>query len=171
MKLSLSVLVLLVLATFASQAALQDFDITATREKMGQERGRADGNTTVTTKEIRYRIEVKSRSFKALENVEVKYRVFYKDQEAGSTGDGILRSQNGSEKFPLVGAQAAVTLTTKPFQLTTEQLDGNWYYGSGAGNKSSDRVAGIWIRVYINGQLSQEFCNPSTISRKADWKD
>ncbi|MBN8708591.1 MAG: hypothetical protein BGO12_18545 [Verrucomicrobia bacterium 61-8] len=171
MKLSLSVLVLLVLATFASQAALQDFDITATREKMGQERGRADGNTTVTTKEIRYRIEVKSRSFKALENVEVKYRVFYKDQEAGATGDGVLRSQNGSEKFPLVGAQATVTLSTKPFQLTTEQLDGNWYYDSGSGNKSSDRVAGIWVRVYINGQLSQEFCNPSTISRKADWKD
>lgn len=171
MKVSFPVLVLLLLATFASQAALQDFDITATREKMSQERGRADGNTTVTTKEIRYRIDVKSRSFKALENVEVKYRVFYKDQEAGATGDGVLKSQGGSEKFPLVGAQSTVTVSTKPIQLTTEQLDGNWYYGSGAGNKSSDRVAGIWVRVYINGQLSQEFCNPSTLSKKADWKD
>jgi len=171
MKPVLYILAILLSLISCGHAALQDFDITATREKMGQERGRADGNTTVTTKEVRYRIDVKSRSFKAIENVEVKYRVFYKDQEAGATGDGVLRSQNGSEKFPLVGAQSTFTLSTKPIQLTTEQLDGNWYYDSGSGNKSSDRVAGIWVRVYINGQLSQEFCNPSTISRKADWKD
>lgn len=152
-------------------AGLSDFDITALREKLSQERGRVDGNTSVTTKEIRYRITIKSRSFKALNNVEVKYRVFYNDLQPGETDDGVLQFKSGSEKFPLLGANGTVTVNTSPFSLTTEQLDGNWVYYSGAKRKSADRVVGIWIRIYADGAMSQEYCNPSTLSNKADWKD
>lgn len=166
----LNTLAFLLIASNAA-AGLTNFDIVAQREKLSQERGRVDGNTSVTSKEIRYRITIKSRSFKALNNVEAKYRIFYKDLQPGETDKGILQSKGGSEKFPLLGANETVTVNTSPFTLTTEQLDGNWVYYSGANRKSEDRVIGIWIRIYVEGTLSQEYCNPSTLSNKADWKD
>lgn len=171
MKPFLYVLAVVLSLVSSGHAALQDFDITATREKMSMDRGRQDGVMTVTSREIRYRIDVKSRSFKALDNVEVKYNVFYEDKEEGSKNAGALKAKRGSQSFEKVGANAAFSLNTDPFQLTTQQLDGDWVWASGASNKTADRVVGIWIRIYVGGELKQEYCNPSTLTKKADWKD
>ncbi|GAT34798.1 hypothetical protein TSACC_23232 [Terrimicrobium sacchariphilum] len=168
----------LILATFclpfaltSALAGLQDFDISTTREKLSQDRGRDSGNMTVTSREIRYRIDVKSRSFKPLSNVEVKYNIVYQDQQEGSKDDGLLQSHKGSQKFDKVDPNGSLVVSTEPFQLTTHQLDGNWVWANGASNKASDRVVGIWTRIYVDGQLKQEYCNPSTLSKKVDWKD
>ncbi len=171
MKTTLSTLATLLLAISSTFAGLQDFDVTATRDKVNMERGRESGNMTVTTREVRYRIDVKSRAFKPVENVEIKYNVYYEDNQAGSREPGALQAKKGSQKFDKIDANRAVSVSTDPFELTTQQLDGNWVWTSGASNKSSDRVVGIWVRILVNGELKQEYCNPSTLSKKADWKD
>ncbi len=161
----------LMIAVSSTMAGLQDFDISATRDKVSMERGRESGNMTVTTREIRYRIDVKSRAFKPVDNVEVKYNIYYEDNQAGSRDPGTLQAKAGTQKFDKIDANRVVSVSTDPFELTTQQLDGNWVWTSGANNKSADRVVGIWVRVYVNGDMKQEYCNPSTLSKKADWKD
>ncbi|TXI83318.1 MAG: hypothetical protein E6Q40_11195 [Cupriavidus sp.] len=161
----------MMIATCTTFAGLQDFDITATREKLGMDRGRESGNMTVTSREIRYRIDVKSRAFKPVENVEVKYNIYYEDKQEGSRDAGTLQAKTGSQKFDKIEPGKPVAVSTDPFELTTQKLDGNWYWANGASNKTADRVVGIWARVYVNGELKQEYCNPTTLSKKADWKD
>lgn len=170
MKAISSAIVILFLVTLTTRAALQDFDITAQREKLSEER--ANSNIVkVTAKEIRYRITVKNRNFRALEDVEVKYRLFYVDTDAGSPMPGRLLNKTGAMKFPLVGANALVEVETDPFTLTTEKLSSGYYYTEGGSNKNRDQVVGLWVRVYSKGQLMQEYCNPSTLTKKAEWKD
>lgn len=36
---------------------------------------------------------------------------------------------------------------------------------------SKDSVAGIWFRAYAGGKLIGEYANPSTVTKKFDWKE
>jgi len=153
-------------------AALSDVEIKVARQKLGEEIDRKTSMAErISTKEILYRITIQSKTFKQLSNLEAKYMIFYYDSKPGSNADPEERSQAGSEKIAALSSNRSVDFETKSIQLTTVSLDGGWYYGSGANNKSKDRVSGIWVRVFAeDGSLVGEYASPSSITKRV-WKD
>lgn len=160
------------LAVATTSAQLQDVQLTVTRQKLDEQKSKGNGPVTVTTKEISYRVTVQNRTFKAMPELTVKYMIFYEVPEPGSKDEAAMKSNIGSEKIMSLEANRSTEFDTKPFKLTTEQLEGGWVYTSGAPSKSKDRVAGIWVRAYnTEGKIVGEYVNPTTLSKKNDWKE
>ncbi len=165
------VIALSLLAVCASHAQLQDVQLTVTRQKLDEQKSKGTGPTTVTTKEVSYRVTVQNRTFKAMPELTVKYMIFFEMPEPGSK-ESVTKSNKGSEKIMSLEANRSTTFDTKPFKLETEQLDPGWFYANGASNKAKDRVAGIWVRAYnTEGKIVGEYVNPTTLSKKNDWKE
>lgn len=151
-------------------AQIQDVQITAAKKKLDEqkERGR---NVTVTTKEMIYNITVQNKTFKPITDVQVKYMIFLSDSKGGSTEKAVANSHRGSETIANLPGNNSVTIETKSVKISTEDLDAGWYYTTGAGNRARDKVNGIWIRAYAGGKMIGEYANPSTVSKKNDWKE
>lgn len=164
------ILVGMMLITSLAQAQLQDVQISATRKKLDEQKSRGS-NETVTNTEIAYNVTVTGRSFKPLPDVEIKYMIFYEDAEPGSKEKPTLRHVKGKELVGTLENNRPVTFETSPVKLGKTELDGNWYYGSGASNRAKDAVAGLWFRAYSAGKLVGEYVNPSSLPKKTDWKE
>lgn len=165
------VIALSLLAVATASAQLQDVQLTVTRQKLDEQKSKGNGPTTITTKEVSYRVTVQNRTFKAMPELTVKYMIFFEMPEPG-TKESTTKSNTGSEKIMSLEANRSTTFDTKPFKLETEQLDPGWVYANGSANKSKDRVAGIWVRAYnTEGKIIGEYVNPTTLSKKNDWKE
>jgi len=151
-------------------AQLSDVEISAKRTTLDQSKERGN-NTTTTTKEIAYDLKIQSKTFQVIPKLEIKYMVFYSDATAGSKDEAVLASVKGTESITDLPSRGKVTLQTKPISLSSEQLDGNWYYGNGASSRARDAVKGVWIRAYSEGKMVGEYMNPSTLDKKNDWKE
>jgi hypothetical protein len=150
---------------------IQDVQITANKKKLDEQKSREGGPVTVTTKEIIYLVTVQNKRFATMPEVQVKYMIFLADVQGGSTEKAVTLSHRGSETLKNLESNASITFETKAFKLSTEELDGGWYYGSGASNRARDRVSGVWIRAYADGKLIGEYTNPPSVSKKNAWKD
>jgi len=53
-----------------------------------------------------------------------------------------------------------------PVELNKSNLVGAWIYSDGAKPNAHDRLVGLAVRVYENGQQFAEFANPSTLLRE-----
>jgi len=162
--------ILAVISTSA-MAQLYDVRISATPRKLDEQKDRQGGNVTVTTKEIAYTINVENRTFKTLEELQIKYMIFYFDSKPGTSEKPIEAYHKGSETLTNLSSNRTATFETVPFKLTKEELDAGWYYTSGGSGRSRDRVTGVWIRAYANGNLLGEYSNPTTVSKKREWKE
>ena len=167
-RILLATLAALILAP-ALAAQSQDVRITVTRKKLDEQKEREGGNTTITTKEVAYKITVENKTFKPFENVQVKYMIFYLDPKQGSREKPVEISQSGGEALPTLAAHSSSTVETKPFKLQSAELDAGWYYADGGSNRSKDRVSGIWVRAYVDGKIVGEYTSPSTVTKNT-WK-
>ncbi len=161
---------LLLLAVATAPAQMSDVQFSVTRKKLDEQKEREGGNTTITTKEVCYKVDVQNRTFKAMPELTVKYMIFYEAPQPGSN-EVVESFHKGSESIMALKGNDTTTFETKPFKLTTEQLDGGWIYGNGAKSKSKDRVVGIWLRAFADGKMVGEYVNPSTLSKKNTWKE
>jgi hypothetical protein len=166
---ALFLVLLLGLSVTPSEAALSDVQITATKLKLDEKQERKT-NVTVKSKEIAYSVTVQSKSFKPIENLEIKYMVFYHDEKSGEKNEAGEKSFIGVEKIPMLEANRSVSFNTKPLVLTSEALDAGWYYANGAASQAKDRTTGVWFRAYANGQMIGEYANPASITSRT-WKD
>jgi hypothetical protein len=153
-----------------ASAQLRDVEFTVTRQKLDEQKEREGGNTTITTKEVRYKVTAQNRTFKTIPELKIKYMVFYEAPQPGSH-ETVEAFHKGSEVITNFEGNRTSIFETKPFKLTTEQLDGGWVYTSGAKNKAKDRVVGIWIKAYSEDKLVGEYVNPSTLARKNEFKE
>lgn len=153
-----------------ASAQLKDVEFTVTRQKLDEQKEREGGNTTITTKEVCYKVTAQNRTFKAIPELKIKYMIFYEAPQPGSN-EVAEAFHKGVETVTNFEGHRSHIFETKPFKLTTEQLDAGWYYSSGARNKAKDRVVGIWIRAYSGDDLVGEYINPTTLSRKNEFKE
>lgn len=151
-------------------AQFEDVRLSATPKKLDEQKDR-QGNVTVTTKEIAYTVTVENRSFKTISELQIKYMIFYLDPKPGSTEKPLEAFHKGSETLTDFASNRTLTFETAPLKLVKEELDSGWYYGSGGSGRSKDRVTGVWIRAYANGDLVGEYSNPTTIAKKREWKE
>lgn len=170
-KSALQVLAVLLVAATSAAAQLYDVQISAVPRKLDEQRDRQGGNVTVTTKEIAYKVTVENRTFRAIPELQMKYMIFYVDPQPHTREKPIEAYHTGTETLTDLQSNRAATFETKPLKLTKEELDAGWYWVGSGSSRVKDKVTGVWIRAYSNGALVGEYSNPTTISKKREWKE
>jgi len=160
----------LILIASSAPAQLHDVVITANRKKLDEQKSRASMQT-ITTKEYSYTVTVSNRAFKAIPQLEIKYIIFYEDAQPGSKEKPATLHLKGKETLTNLENNRPVTFETHPVKLTKSELNGNVYWTSGAKSQTKDAVTGVWFRAYADGKIVGEYANPSTTSKKNDWKE
>jgi hypothetical protein len=162
---------LLVLISSCAMGQLFDVQISASPRKLDEQRGRQQGNLTITTKEIAYKVTVENRTFKTMPELLLKYMIFYVDPKPGTDQKPIEAFHTGSEMLHDLASNRATTFETTPIKLIKEELDPGWYWVGSGKSRSKDRVTGVWIRAYSNDKLVGEYSNPTSISKTREWKE
>lgn len=166
----LQLLVGLTLVSATSHAQMHDVTISASRKKLDEQKRRVPGET-ITHTEIAYNVTVTNKTFRTLPEVEIKYMLFYEEVQPGSTDKPSTLHVKGKETLANLESNRPVTFETQPVQLAKSELDGNVYWTSGAKSRAKDSVAGLWIRAFAGDKLIGEYANPSTVTKKFDWKE
>ena len=97
--------------------------------------------------------------------------IFYTDSQPGRSDKPIEAHHKGSETLSNLSTHRKAQFETAPFKLEKEELDGGWFYRSGGDGRARDRVTGIWVRAYTDGNLVGEYANPSTLTKNKEWED
>lgn len=161
---------ILSVATSLAWAGPNDVQVSVTRVKLDEQKSRSHATTT-TTKQVAYKVVVQNKTFKPFTDLEVKYMIFYEATELGSQEGGRELFKSGKEMVGALDAHKSTIFETTPVELSSAALDGGWYFTSGASNKAKDRVSGTWFRAYANGELVGEYINPTTLSKRQEWKE
>jgi hypothetical protein len=159
------------LSTLTFALALDDIQIAPTRKKLDEDTARSN-NTSVQTKQIAYSVKVTSRAFKELQNVTIKYNIFYEVAQPGGTAKPEVKTASGSQSFPSLLTNKPVEFDTEAIHLDSVALDAGWYYSSGSKGVATDKVVGLWFKAFdAEGKQIGEYFNPATVPQKRKWKE
>jgi hypothetical protein len=166
----ISALIALLVSVPALVAGNSDLDIHCAPKKVNETVKKAsDGGANTTKEHWTYEVSVENRTFKDIGNLEVKYTIFFKQEQLGVKAAPTPKHQNGSFNIPSLKPHEKKSFTTDAVELSKSNLVGNWIYSSGAKPNAQDTLVGLAVRVYLNGQQFAEYGNPSTILKeKAD---
>lgn len=155
-----------------SAFAMDDIEITAARKKLDSSKDNPTAGIMTQEKAIIYVATVENTAFKPLENVTVKYNIFYEDVQLGSTAKPTVKSIKGARAFASIPRSDKVEFETDPIKLGNDSLGGNYYFTNGADPRARDKVVGVWFKAFDSaGKVIGEYANPSTVSKKQTWKD
>ncbi|MEI8341723.1 MAG: hypothetical protein WCH43_09345 [Verrucomicrobiota bacterium] len=129
-----------------------------------------EGSIAEKKEEWAYMVTVENKSFKPLTGLEAKYIIFYKQDQIGSKVTPRLQRKSGSCTVPEIQASGKNSFTTNSVELKKSVLTGNYYFTNGAKTKAEDGLSGIWIRIYLNGNLFAEYTRPTSLSSKEKWE-
>ena len=126
----------------------------------------SDGGANETKEHWVYDVTIENRTFKELTNLDLKYVIFYKQEQLGVKATATPRQQSGSFSIDNLKPHEKKSFSANPVELNKSNLVGNWIYSSGAKPNAQDTLVGLAIRVYQGGQQFAEFANPSTLLRE-----
>jgi hypothetical protein len=162
----------LVMAVPCSGWALDDVEMLPTRKRLEAPKKESADETLSEEREIVYKVVVRSKSFKELQNVTVKYNIFYEDAELGSTAKPEVKVAKGAQAFASLINNRPEEFMTDAIKLEKASLGAGWYFANGASSRAKDRVVGVWLKAFgADGKMIGEYANPSTVSKKQAWKD
>jgi hypothetical protein len=164
-------LLLLLPTAFAINAAVTgnfDLEIHCVAKPIDQKvnKGSGDGGVNETRERWVYDVTVENKTFKDLANLDVKYVIFFTQEQLGVKATPAKRQQSGSFTIDVLRSHQKKMFSTNPIELHKSNLVGHWIYTDGAKPNAQDKLAGLAVRVYQGGQLFAEFANPSTFLRE-----
>ena len=116
-----------------------------------------------------YKVTMDNKSFKDVSGIEIKYVVFSKQEQFSydviQTTGVPLQRHPGSLTMRMVKNNDTVTFNTDGIALTNVTYNDGYYADEGA----KGALRGIWIRVYVGGQMVAEFMNPTGLSQKVQF--
>ena len=144
-----------------------DFEIHCVPKKLDEsvKKGSA-GGANINREHWAYDLTIENKTFKELADLEVKYVIFFRQEQLGKKADAMSRRENGSFSIPGLKSHEKKSFTTDAVELKKSNLVGNWHYTSGAKPNAQDTLVGLAVRVYQNGQQVAEYANPSTLTRE-----
>ena len=131
---------------------------------------KGDGSIAEKKEEWGYVLTLENKAFKPVSGLEVKYVVFYKQEQIGAKTAARLKRQSGTGTIQEIAAGGKTTFTTDPVELKKAVLQGNYYFTNGGKTKAEDGLSGIWFRVYQNGKLFAEYVRPASLAGKEKWE-
>ncbi|MFL6515615.1 MAG: hypothetical protein ACJ8M1_11395 [Chthoniobacterales bacterium] len=157
----------LAFAARLTMASNSDLDIHCTPKKADESVKKAsDGGANTTKEHWHYEVTVENRTFKEIDNLEVKYAIFYKQEKLGVKAAPTAQHQNGSFTIAALKPHEKKSFTTDAIELAKSNLVGNWIYSSGAKPNAQDTLVGLALRVSQNGQQFADYANPSTLGKE-----
>jgi hypothetical protein len=126
----------------------------------------SDGGANRTQEHWNYDVTVENKTFKDLGALDVKYAIFYKQEQLGVKAAATPKTQQGSFTIPGLKPHEKKSFATDSVELNKSNLVGNWIYTSGAKPNAIDTLVGLAVRVYQNGQQFAEYANPSTLLKE-----
>src|SRR5437660_4410843 len=154
-------------ATNVAIAGNFDLEIHCFPKRIDQSVKRAsDGGANQTKEHWVYDVTIENKTFKELSNLDLKYVIFFKQEQLGVKATAAPRQQSGSFSIDSLKPHEKKSFSTNPVELNKANLVGNWIYTSGAKPNAQDTLVGLAMRVYQGGQQFAEFANPSTLLRE-----
>ena len=152
------------------------FKISASRKKM-KDKGESYSGVAWSkkVKNMGYEVVFENRSATQLENLEIKYCIFYeqddvKDRRTQCTEEGVLCGN-----FPLnsLPPKCKKSLMTEMVKIFKKELGGDYYYTEDIKNVQSGQIRGIWIRVSMKlssgEKLTRDYCLPDSLENSKVW--
>jgi hypothetical protein len=144
-------------------------EISAMPRKETKERDR-EGVTSTAEKSFQYSVKITNRSFRDVSGLRVEYRIFVRND----SGKGAVTQQKMSKQafkldLPAILKHGEFSFDTEPVSLKSSKLDGGWIYKDGSRSKVEDRVAGIWLKVFQDGNVVGEYMNPTSLKSKESF--
>ena len=160
--------VALIIALQSSNAGNFDVEIRGVAKPIDQtvNKGSGDGGVNETKERWVYDVTVENKTFKDLANLDVKYVIFFTQEQLGVKAAPTKRQQSGSFAIDVLGSHQKKAFSTNPVELHKSNLVGHWIYTDGAKPNAQDKLVGLAVRVYQNGQQFAEFANPTTLLRE-----
>ena len=173
MKIFIGVLVAVVFSAASLRAdSGYSFGLTNMARKVSAEK-QAKAGLNLSKEEWVYDITIENKSFKDVQNVEIKYIIFEKPQNASEVGKSkqeLVRKQ-GQKTVPAIKNLEKITFSTEPIERTNMQLKPGYVWKSGSGKRQSkDSMSGLWVRIFVNGQQVMEFMDPPTLNTEEKWE-
>lgn len=158
----------------AARAGDGDLDVSCQPKKIEDKVTAQKSDEVSKTQKWGYSITVENKTFKPLDDLEVKYIIFYRHEYLGIKGPPQKKQASGSYTIKEVASNDKVTFDTDPVELTKASLlgpvGGYSYFTNGAKPSAEDSLTGIWIRIYQNGNLFTEFAKPSDLTDREKWE-
>jgi len=151
------------------------FRISAGRKKTKDKEKSYSGSTWSEKVEDRgYEVVLENRSATQLENLEVKYCIFYEQDEIKNhqqhMSEGVLC---GDFSLSQLSPKTKKTLVTEMVKIYKRELSGGYYYDANIKNVQTGRVRGIWIRVTMKlssgEKLTRDYCLPDSLGNSKAW--
>jgi hypothetical protein len=118
-----------------------------------------------------YVVTMENKSFKDVSDIEIKYVMFSKSvatTRVTQNGREEFQRHEGSTTIKTLKNNDQVTFSTDGVMLKSVQLADGWtYVGGSTGAKGALR--GLWLRVYVGGQMVSEFMDPPDLNNKATF--
>lgn len=150
------------------------FNFIVEQKKLSGGQTQSSGSEIKTKEEWAYKGSMENKSFKDAANLEIKYLVFMKPDQAGAIkmiGQAKLKRKQGETKVALIKNFDKYNFTTDSVVLTGIQLAPGWVWASGANPRSKDALRGLWMRVFVDGKQVAEYINPPGLKDKETWDD
>lgn len=163
------VLVLTPLAAHAQGAG--PLLITTARNRAEKEQRQTELHL-VSVEDWTHLVTLQNTSVRPLENLEIRYRVYYMDDHHGAMRNEIkLRFLDGTEIVEKLERGQKHQFETRPVRLEKRELKPGWSYADGSKSAVKDRLRGIWVKVYQEGRLAQEHINPVSLRKSDPWEE
>ena len=129
---------------------------------------------TIKNQKWSYQVTMENHSFKDVADLEIKYVVFSRQDKAGQVtagGHQEFQRHEGSTTIKSLLNNDKVTFSTDGIMLEKPPnwpMDGEW--ASGASSTAKGALRGIWIRVYVGGQMVAEYQNPPELATQGNLR-
>lgn len=118
-----------------------------------------------------YKIKLTNKSDLPLEGIQIMYGfwAFHMEMGADRRREGKTEIVQGELTIPQIKARSDFEFDSVKADMLSTELARGYYWADGGKDKSLDKLEGIWIRIYYDDQLIQEWSNPSSLKEKNDW--
>jgi len=122
-----------------------------------------------------YAVSVENQGFSDMSNLQVKYIIYYKHEELGIKGPAQKKTKTGTYSIDKIESMGKTSFDTASITLTKSSLvgpvGGYEYFGNGAKSSVADTLAGLWVRIYKDGNMVGEFAYPAGLSSSETWQE
>lgn len=157
-------------STKAQHGELFDIDVNRVMDKVGKEKREG---YTITFHEGYYKVKISNKTNRPLTGIRAEYRTFSIEEFVGKKDSDDVKYNRNQGTFPIAIAPFKTQeIETIKSALQESKLDGGYAWADGGDANSSAKMAGIWLRFYLEDEsntLLYEYALPSSLTKREDW--
>ncbi len=102
-----------------------------------------------------YSVKFRNISPMELQNLKVEYLIFRTQGVAGSGQNALYQRRKGEENFETLASREEVEFDTMAYEMEETQLAPGLYWADGSPRRTSSRLEGLWLRVYVTESATE----------------